>query len=171
LDQVGVTRENAWIQLGLDGAVRIPDSEPSEVSAHVESPVSAEAGQPESVAGAAPEAWMQDTLEGFPAMPSAEARPVPVEAASAADPDAASREAGERAADILSLAATAEDPDAEPDPAWAEYRAPGIPEKFGQPIGYIRHDPAYEVDPAGALYSIRQPVAGASQADAQELAD
>lgn len=169
--QVAVTRDNAWIQLGLDGTVRIPEAEASEASGATEAPAPVDADEPEPVAEMTPEAWAQDTLEGFPAMQPAEPKPALVEAASAADPVMASREAGDRAADILSLAAAAEDPDAEPDPAWAEYRTPGISEKFGQPVGYIRHDPAYEVDPAGVLYTIGQPSAGAPQADAQELAE
>lgn len=169
-DQVAVTRENAWIQLGLDGTVQIPEpeAEQPEVPEVATSPI--ELAKTEPAAETAPEPWAQDILEGFPAMESVEPESAPVEAAPVPlDPDAASHEAAERAADILSLAATAEDPDVEPAPAWAGYRIPGIPEKYGQPAEYIRHDPAYEVDPAEALYTIGLPSAESRQAGGREL--
>jgi hypothetical protein len=170
-EQVTITGEHVWVQLGLDSTLHLPDPEPREAPAPADAvPVQPEPGEPGPDAG---QAWVQEALEGFPSTEPDN----PVTAPAAPDPAAASREAAERAADILSMSIPAEDPDAEPEPAWEDrpwrkladpgYEQPAVPATGGHPAdAYIRHEPDYPVRTAADLAALGQPQASDPDAEA-----
>ena len=147
-----VTRTTREFALAADAELRRrhPDTFMSSLQAPGPAPTVAEETHPPLVPAlpvTEPAKYVQPPLFDLPEVPG----PAPV-----TDP---SRQAGERAADIVSMQVPAEDPDAGAEPAWAvENGLPGALEAFGEkhPMPYeIKHGPAHEVPAAEALRQIR----------------
>jgi hypothetical protein len=144
-----VTRTTREYALAADAELRRrhPETLMPPLQAPTPVPAAAEEARPPLVPAlpvAEPAEYVQPPLFELPEIPA----PAP-----APDP---SRQAEERAADLMAMELPAEDPDVEPEVAWSAGNGlPGALEAFGEkhPLPYeIKHDPAHEVPAAEALH-------------------